>query len=87
MNLMCVFSMLHRYSILHSDHSPVKLAKVMYDNEICGGLEATRDIPAASYILSTVEVASTHIPDAYVIWLLFGLFFFCHISSSSEVEM
>ena len=50
--------MLLRYSILHSDHSPVKLAKVTYGGEIRAGLEATRDIAAATYILSTCSSMS-----------------------------
>src|SRR5262245_58970954 len=50
--------MLLRYSILHSNSSPVKVSKIVYGDVICGGLEATSDIPAASYILSTCSSMS-----------------------------
>jgi hypothetical protein len=56
-------SLLLRYSILHSEHSPVKLCKVIFGDDICAGLEATKDIPAACYILSTCSSMSAELYD------------------------
>jgi hypothetical protein len=47
-----IFSLLLRYSLLHSEYSSIKLTKVNCDGEISAGLECTKHIPASTYILT-----------------------------------
>lgn len=46
-----LFSLLLRYSLLHSEHSAIKLYKVTFEDEIHAGLQCTKAIPANTYIL------------------------------------
>ena len=50
---MISYSLLLRYALLYSAHSSVKMVRVAFDeNKISGGLECTKFIPAATYILT-----------------------------------
>jgi hypothetical protein len=56
------YSLLLRYELLYSDHSSVRLEKVLFDGStISGGLKAQNKIPAGSPILATASSMSTDI--------------------------
>jgi hypothetical protein len=50
--LMTFYSLLLRYALLHSIHSLIKINKVTYGGQINAGLECTKFILAATYILT-----------------------------------
>jgi hypothetical protein len=59
-----LYSLLLRYSLLHSAHSLVKLDKVTYGGRICAGLRATQHIPACTFILTTCSSMSSDLYGA-----------------------
>jgi SET domain len=55
-------SLLFRYSLLYSQHSPTAIEKVSFDNQtVSAGLKATAHIGAATWILSTCGSMSSDI--------------------------
>jgi hypothetical protein len=58
-------SLLLRYFILYSPHSPVRLEKTAFNgSSICAGLKASNDIAASSVILATCGSMSSDLADA-----------------------
>jgi len=52
-------SLLLRYTCLYTDYSHVSLEKVIFDGKVGGGLIATHDIPAGTYLLSACGLMSS----------------------------